>query len=178
MFLKRIAFAYRRDQLHYTHLLFFGINFSKITLTLQPENITYIIFVVLGINFLKIYISVTRLFSGVNFPKITFHVFVCDSENCMEILLGNFSWKTSFQLHKRMLSELISRSFPAGVYTFDCDPGRHLEECPAFWVLLGTWLGVPQRALFKCFFGILGPKTPVHSCNWRPGSQTFALFWN
>ena len=27
--------------------------------------------------------------SGINFPKITYHVFVCDSENYMETLFGN-----------------------------------------------------------------------------------------
>ena len=34
-------------------------------------------------------ISVTRkYFSGMNFPKITYYVFVCDSENCIEMCLG------------------------------------------------------------------------------------------
>ena len=28
--------------------------------------------------------------SIINFPKITYHVFVCDSENCMEKLFGNY----------------------------------------------------------------------------------------
>ena len=50
---------------------------------LQPENITYIHFV-FGINFPKLYISVTQqYFSGIHFPKITFHVFVRASENYM-----------------------------------------------------------------------------------------------
>ena len=60
--------------------------FFKVTkiLTFEPENIMYIIFV-FGINFPKKYTSVTRKsFSGINFPKITYHVFVCASENCME----------------------------------------------------------------------------------------------
>ena len=35
------------------------------------------------------YISVTRKqFSGINFPKATYHVFACDSENYMENRLG------------------------------------------------------------------------------------------
>ena len=44
---------------------------------------------VFGINFPKNYISITRTyFSGINFPKIAYHVFVCDSENYMENCLG------------------------------------------------------------------------------------------
>ena len=36
---------------------------------------------------MRIYISVTgKYFTGINFPKITVHVFVCDSENYMEKL--------------------------------------------------------------------------------------------
>ena len=59
-------------------------------LTLQPEKITYINFV-FGINVLKIYNSVTwKYFTGINFPKITLHVFICDSENYIEKLFGNY----------------------------------------------------------------------------------------
>ena len=31
-----------------------------------------------------------KYFSGIHFPKITLHVFVCDSENYMENLFGNY----------------------------------------------------------------------------------------
>ena len=50
--------------------------------------------------------SVTRkYFSGINYPKITYHVFVCDSENYTEKLFGElFSLKISFQLHEMMFS--------------------------------------------------------------------------
>ena len=53
----------------------------------------YIHIFVFGINFPINYISVTRrYFSGVNFnfPKITYHVFVCDSENYIEKRFGNY----------------------------------------------------------------------------------------
>ena len=52
------------------------------------------------------------------FPKITLHVFVCDSENCMEKLFGNYFLEIAFQLHKVVFSELISRYFPIGVYNY------------------------------------------------------------
>ena len=45
---------------------------------------------------------------GIHFRKITWHVFVCDSENYKETLLRIISWKNSCQLHKRFLSESIS----------------------------------------------------------------------
>ena len=31
-----------------------------------------------------------NILGGINFPKITYHVFVCDSENYMEKLFGNY----------------------------------------------------------------------------------------
>ena len=49
--------------------------------TLQPENITYIFF-----YFQNSY----KYFSGIHCPKITFHMFICDSENYMEKLFGNY----------------------------------------------------------------------------------------
>ena len=55
---------------------------------LQPENVTYIN-VCFGIHFLINNISVTQSYlSGINIPKITYRVFVCDSENYMENCLG------------------------------------------------------------------------------------------
>ena len=45
---------------------------------------------VFGITFPKNYISVTRnLFLELISQKITYHVFICDSENYMEKLFGN-----------------------------------------------------------------------------------------
>ena len=58
--------------------------------TLQPEKITYIIFW-FRIHFPINYIAVTReCLSGIHFPKVTYHVFVCDSENYMEKRFGNY----------------------------------------------------------------------------------------
>ena len=31
-----------------------------------------------------------KSFSGIHFPRIAYHVFVCDSENYMERLFGNY----------------------------------------------------------------------------------------
>ena len=46
---------------------------------------------VFGISCPKNYISVTRKYSsGINFPKITYHAFVCDSENYMDRRFGNY----------------------------------------------------------------------------------------
>ena len=37
-----------------------------------------------------------EIFVGINFPKVTFHVFICDSENYMEKRFGNdFLWEIS-----------------------------------------------------------------------------------
>ena len=47
-------------------------------------------------------------------------------------------------------------------------PGPEPESAPrsAFWAILGTCLGVPQRVLFECFLAFLGPKkTKKHSKN-------------
>ena len=58
----------------------------------------------LGINFPKNYISVTyKYFSGINVPKTTFHVFVCDSESYIQKkILELFSRKVALQLRKTM----------------------------------------------------------------------------
>ena len=46
---------------------------------------------VFGINFSRNYISVTRKFiSGISFAEITYHELVCDSENYMDKLFGNY----------------------------------------------------------------------------------------
>ena len=40
---------------------------------------------------------------GINFPNITYHVFVCDSENYTEKIVWElFSWKISRQIHEIM----------------------------------------------------------------------------
>ena len=41
-----------------------------------------------------------------NFPKITLHIFICDSVNYMEKLSSN-SWEISFQLHKIIVLSVI-----------------------------------------------------------------------
>ena len=38
-------------------------------------------------------------------------------------------------------------------------PGPESAPRSAFWAILGTCLGVPQRVLFECFLAFLGPKT-------------------
>ena len=38
-------------------------------------------------------------------------------------------------------------------------PGPESAPRSAFWAILGTCLGVPQRVLFECFFAFFGPKT-------------------
>ena len=57
----------------------------------------------------KLHFSYKKYFFGINFPKITYYVFVCDSENCMETLFGNFSCKIAFQFHEipKNLSRLV-----------------------------------------------------------------------
>ena len=37
-------------------------------------------------------------------------------------------------------------------------PGPESAPRSAFWAILGTCLGVPQRVLFECFLAFLGPK--------------------
>ena len=37
-------------------------------------------------------------------------------------------------------------------------PGPESAPRSAFWAILGTCLGVPQRVLFECFSAFLGPK--------------------
>ena len=37
-------------------------------------------------------------------------------------------------------------------------PGPESAPRSAFWAILGTCLGVPQRMLFECFLAFLGPK--------------------
>ena len=70
-----------------------------------PASKDYIHFF-FGINFPKIYISVTRkYFSGINFPKL--HVtysFVIPEKLHGKAFWELFSWKISFQLHEIMFS--------------------------------------------------------------------------
>ena len=56
------------------------------------------------------YIAVTsKYFSGIHFPKITYHVLVCDSENYMEKLFENyFLGKSHVSYMKQCFPELIS----------------------------------------------------------------------
>ena len=62
--------------------------------TLQPENITYINFCFRNyfppLPKKKVHVSYKKYFGGINFSIITFRVFVCDSENYMENVLGNY----------------------------------------------------------------------------------------
>ena len=45
--------------------------------------------------------SSLTIFSGINFPKITLHVTVCDSRNYMgKIVWEFFSWEIACRLHK------------------------------------------------------------------------------
>ena len=45
-------------------------------------------------------------------------------------------------------------------------PGPESAPRSAFWAILGTCLGVPQRVLFECFLTFLGPKNAKkHSKN-------------
>ena len=37
-------------------------------------------------------------------------------------------------------------------------PGPESASRSAFWAILGTCLGVPQRVLFECFLAFLGPE--------------------
>ena len=39
-------------------------------------------------------------------------------------------------------------------------PGPESAPRSAFWAILGTCLGVPQRVPFECFLAFLGPKNP------------------
>ena len=49
----------------------------------------------------KLHFSYKKYFSGINFQKITYHVFVCDSENYMEKCFWNyFLGKTHFSYMK------------------------------------------------------------------------------
>ena len=48
-------------------------------------------------------------------------------------------------------------------------PGPESAPRSAFWAILGTCLGVPQRVLFECFLAFLGPKK-------TPKSTQKALF--
>ena len=54
----------------------------------------------------KLHLSYIEIFSRINFPKITLHVFVCDSENYMKNV-WDFLEKSHFSYIKRMFSELI-----------------------------------------------------------------------
>ena len=42
-----------------------------------------------------LHFSYKKFFFGINFTKITYQVFVCDSENYMEILFGNYFLRKS-----------------------------------------------------------------------------------
>ena len=49
----------------------------------------------------KIPFQLQEIFSGINFPKMTYHVFACDSENYMAKLFGNsFLGKSHFSYMK------------------------------------------------------------------------------
>ena len=57
----------------------------------SSQKILHTYIFVFGINFPKNYISVTRnYFSRINLPRITYHVFVCDSQNYMELAFWEY----------------------------------------------------------------------------------------
>ena len=68
---------------------------------------------VFGIDFPKNYTSAPRkYYSGTNFTKITYHVFVCDSENCIEKLFGNyFLGKSHFSYMKYCFRNQFRNNF-------------------------------------------------------------------
>ena len=69
-----------------------------------------------GTNFATGYIALTyTYFTGINFPQIVLHVFVCDSENHMRIVL-ELILTNLIAVTERTLSELILQSCPAGGY--------------------------------------------------------------
>ena len=115
---------------------YFGaINFVKITkacltkqITLKPEKITYINFVV-GITFQRNYISVTRNIFYNLLLENYIHVFVCDSEKYMEKLFGTF-WGEKY--HFNYINEHFRNQFRynsgwgvhRSIFVNDnCDPG-------------------------------------------------------
>ena len=62
----------------------------KITFTLQPEKITYINFCFRNSFPEELHFSHKKIFSGINFPKITYHVFVSDIQRITwKHVLGN-----------------------------------------------------------------------------------------
>ena len=89
---------------------------------------------VLGINFLPNYISVTY-FSGINFPKITLHVFVCDSEHYMENCFGIIFLENLISVTWIVFSILISQQFLADNVMSVCigPHGVHFAQQP-FWL--------------------------------------------
>ena len=81
--------------------------------TLQPEKNTLHKFLCLELISRKITFQLQEnIYSGINFPKITYHVFVCDSENYMEKRFGNYflenlisvTWNNVFGINFAIIS--------------------------------------------------------------------------
>ena len=79
----------------------------------QARKILHTYILVFGINFPNNYIAVTRrYFSGINFPKVAYHVFVSVSENYMENVLGiiflenliSVTWNNVFGINFAIIS--------------------------------------------------------------------------
>ena len=74
----------------------------------SSQKILHTFFLFLN-EFPEKYVSyIKRSLLGINFPKVTLHVFACDSENYIEKLSWNYSCEIAFQLHKIMFLELYS----------------------------------------------------------------------
>ena len=54
---------------------------------------------------------------------------------------------------------MISLAIPAAIYRSAQGPGPESASRSAFRVVLGTWLGVPQRVFFECFLAFFRPKS-------------------
>ena len=50
-------------------------------------------------------------------------------------------------------------------------PGPESAPRSAFWAILGTCLGVPQRVFFECFLAFFGPKKHSKSTLWGTPRQ-------
>ena len=72
-------------------------------------------------------------------------------------------------------------AIPATIYRSAKGPGPESATKSAVWVVVGTWFRVPQRALRKLLFGILGPqklpKSSPWSALWGTPSQVPTVTW-
>ena len=125
--------------------------------------------------------SVSRIFwGGIDFPKITYHVFTCDSENYMEKLFGNyFLGKSHFSYTKNVFGINFATISGWSVVRLKMWGWGPFQVAEVFFLFKVTCPGCPKNNQRKTKGQQLKGKIARHSFTlFGTSPQLFTLFQN